>query len=87
MSEDKTKKGGVDETREVITCSEGGDVKGNSKKATSGAGNNSKKPSDDYSIENCFGSSYSQLVHALDLAESKSNKKNISKQSNTSIIF
>ena len=75
MSEDKTKKGGVDETREVVTCSEGGGVKGHRKKTTSSAGHNSKKPSDDYSIEDCFGSSYSQLVHASDLAESKSNKK------------
>ena len=75
MSEDNMKKGKMNETREIITCSEGGGVKGRSEVATAGAGNNSKKPSDDYLIGNCFWSSYYQLVHESDLAESQSNKK------------
>ena len=74
MSDYKSKKGVEDELREVVTCSEGGGVKGHLKKTTSGAGNNSNK-SDGYSIEDCFETSYSQLVHASDLAESKSNQK------------
>ena len=76
MSEDNMKEEKMKETREIITCSEGGGVKGRSEVAIAGASNNNQKTSDmDYSIAKCFGSNYSQLVHASDLAESQSNKK------------
>ena len=71
MSEDQLRKVGVHQTEEVVTCSEGGGEKRHSKVPTSGA----DKASDNYSMDKCFETNYSQLVHASDLAESKSNQK------------
>ena len=60
MSEDNMKEGKMKETREIITCSEEGGVKGRSEVATASAGNNNQKTSEMYySITNCFGTSYS----------------------------